>query len=96
MSELNNREQSLVSLGAALAANCIPCIEFHIPDAKKAGLSDSEIKEAVEIADKVRRVPARMVMQTALARIEVSPSEPDETTDAGCCCSGPSESDCVS
>ncbi|MCP4900447.1 MAG: hypothetical protein GY906_26075, partial [bacterium] len=59
-------------------------------------LSESEIKEAVEIADKVRQVPARMVMQTALARIEVSPSEPDETTDEGCCCAGSNESDCVS
>jgi 4-carboxymuconolactone decarboxylase len=96
MSELNNRERSLVSLGAAIAANCIPCIEFHIPDAKNSGLSESEIKEAVEIAAKVRRVPAWMIMQTALARIEVSASEAGEKTAAGCCCAGPSDSDCVS
>ncbi len=89
MSELNKREQELVSLGAAIASNCVPCIEYHIPEARKAGLSDVQIKEAVQIADKVRRVPARMVLQTALARIEGNPTEgagaavPD-TPDCGC------------
>ena len=91
MSELNNRERSLVSLGAALAANCVPCIEFHIPEAKNAGLSDPEIREAIEIADKVRRVPAKMVMETALARIEESPNNSTEATGAGCGCADPSE-----
>ena len=95
MSELNNREQSLVALGAALAANCVPCIEHHIPEAKSDGLSEPEIREAVEIADKGRRVPAKMVMQTALARIEESPRDSTEATGAGCGCAGPSESSCA-
>jgi len=87
VSELNNREQELVALGAAIASNCVPCIEYHIPEAGRAGLSNSQIKEAVQIADKVRRVPARMVMDTALARIEENPNGLDETADAGCGCS---------
>ena len=86
MSELNNREQTLVSLGAAIASNCLPCIEYHIPEGRKAGLSDIQIKEAVQVADKVRRVPARMVLQTALARIEESPDGSDEIAEAGCGC----------
>ncbi len=42
MNELNTREQILVALGAAIASNCVPCVEFHIPGAKNAGLSDLE------------------------------------------------------
>ena len=91
MSELNGREQELVALGAAIASNCVPCIEYHIPEAKKAGLSDPQIKEAVRVADKVRRVPARMVLETALARIAQSPSGLNESTDAGCGCSEPGQ-----
>ena len=87
MSELNSREQELVALGAAIASNCVPCIGYHIPEARKAGLSDMQIKQAVKIADKVRRVPARMVMETALARIDENPNGLDETADAGCGCS---------
>ena len=95
MNKLNDREQSLVALGAALAANCIPCIEYHIPEAQRAGLDAAEIKEAVQIADKVRRVPARMVMQSALARIDASPADPHETVGAGCCRAASDSSDCT-
>jgi 4-carboxymuconolactone decarboxylase len=86
MNELSHREQSLVSLGAAIASNCIPCIKYHVPEARKAGLSDIQIKQAVRVADKVRRVPARMVLQAALARIAEAPSGRDETDEAGCGC----------
>jgi 4-carboxymuconolactone decarboxylase len=88
MKQLNNRERSLVSLGAALASNCVPCIEFHIPGAKRAGLSDREIEVALEIADKVRQVPARAVLETALARIETPPDETANTVSSECGCSG--------
>ncbi len=88
MSELKNREQSLVALGAALASNCVPCIEYHIPGARKAGLSDNQINEALRIADKVRRVPARTVFETALARMEKSPDRSSDAAGSGCGCNG--------
>jgi 4-carboxymuconolactone decarboxylase len=86
MSELNNREKSLVALGAALGSNCVPCVEYHIPGAKRAGLTDIEICEAVRIADKVRQVPARSVLETALARIDTSPDGSAGTAASGCGC----------
>jgi len=95
MSELNDREQTLVGLGAALASNCVPCIEYHIPRARQAGCSEVQIKEAVQIADKVRRVPARLVLQTAMARIQENPIGAAETNGSGCGCAEPSESGCV-
>ena len=88
MNKLNNRERSLVSLGAALASNCVPCIEFHIPGAKRAGLSDREIDAAIEIADKVRQVPARAVLETALARIDTTPDDTADSVNSECGCSG--------
>ena len=90
MSGLNNREKSLVALGAAIASNCVPCVEYHIPGAKRAGLSDTEIDEALEIADKVRQVPARAVLEAALARIDTSPDDSAEPAGAGCGCAGSS------
>jgi len=92
MSELNNREKSLVALGAAIASNCVPCVEYHIPGAMRAGLSDTEIDEALEIADKVRQVPARAVLEAALARIETSPDQSTKTAGPGCGCGGSKKS----
>lgn len=64
---LSLKERELTAVGAAIASNCVPCIEYHIPQARKAGLSDAEIREAVELADQVRQVPADKVLQTAFA-----------------------------
>jgi len=63
-------------------------MEYHIPGAKRAGLSDAEIRGAIRIADKVRLVPARAVLETALARIEASPDGAAETAGPRCGCGG--------
>ncbi len=65
MATLNDAERELVALGAALASNCIPCIHYHVPQARKAGLTDPQIHEAILLADKVRQVPARKVLAAA-------------------------------
>jgi AhpD family alkylhydroperoxidase len=67
MEYLSLKEKELVAIGAALASNCIPCIEYHIPAALKAGLTDNQIKEAIEIANKVRNVPSAKVLEVALS-----------------------------
>jgi AhpD family alkylhydroperoxidase len=73
MEYLSLKEKELVAIGAALASNCIPCVEYHIPAAIKAGLSEVQIKEAIEIANKVRNVPSAKVLEVALSLI--SPKE---------------------
>ena len=86
MSGLSNRERSLVALGASLASNCVPCIEFHIPAAARAGLSSVQIDEAIKIADKVRQVPARAVLEAAEARIETPALDPKANAGSTCGC----------
>lgn len=66
MNQLTPRERELVALGAAMGSNCVPCIEHHIPEARKIGLTDLQIREAIELADSVRQVPARKVLDTAM------------------------------
>ncbi len=74
MSHLSARDRELVSLGAALASNCVPCIEHHIPQARKAGLDETEISEAIEISDRVRQVPARKVLEVAHKLMSAGPA----------------------
>ncbi len=95
MKALNPREYELVAIGAAITSNCIPCIEYHIPEARKAGLTNAQILEAVQLAEKLKQVPARKVLDYARSLLE-SPqpvgSEPGHacgaTADkiAGSCC----------
>lgn len=74
MSHLSSRDRELVALGAALGSNCVPCIEHHIPEARKAGLTDSQISEAIRLADRVRQVPARKVLDVALQLLSANPT----------------------
>jgi len=87
MDELSQRERELTAIGAAIASNCVPCIEYHIPQARKAGLSDPQIREAVMLADKVRRVPAEKVLQTACALLELEETVEPDTEGVPCGCS---------
>ncbi len=66
MNTLSASERELVALGAAMGSNCVPCVEHHVPEARKAGLSDAQIREAIELADRVREVPAAKVLSAAL------------------------------
>ena len=70
MGNLSEKERELVALGAALGSNCMPCIVYHVAVIKRLGVADRDIKEAIEVADKVRSMPAAQVLETAYAQIE--------------------------
>ena len=58
-----------------MGSNCVSCVEYHIPESRKVGLSDPEIHAAIQHADKIRQVPARKTLQAAL---KLLPSAADE------------------
>ena len=82
MEELTFKERELVALGAALGSNCAPCVEHHIGEARKSGLTDSQISAAVALADRIRKVPAAKALDAGLAALGGSAAAP--TT--GACC----------
>ena len=51
--------KELVALGAALACNCEPCLRHHYREAKKLGISDEDIRAALDMAAMVKQTPAR-------------------------------------
>jgi len=98
MNDLSFTERELVALGAALGSNCVPCIEHHITEARRAGLSDLQISVAIQLADQIRKVPAAKVIDAALrllgekpvtAEGGAAPCSPATWTGAskGSCCS---------
>jgi 4-carboxymuconolactone decarboxylase len=85
MSKLDPREREFVALGAAVASNCLPCIEYHTLAARKAGITDGQIREAVKLADTVRQVPARQVLAKAQSLLETAPEGcGDASPDCAC------------
>lgn len=73
MPQLSPREVELVAIGAAIGSNCLPCVEYHIAAGRQLGISDDTLRAAVALADKVRRAPARKVLEAAKAAIDGRP-----------------------
>jgi len=52
---LDEKTKELVAVGAAITANCQPCLEYHTAKARELGIGDDDILEAVKVAKQVRR-----------------------------------------
>ncbi len=52
---MDERQKLLICLGAATAANCIPCFEHYFGKARVTGLTADEIQEAVDLASQVKK-----------------------------------------
>jgi alkylhydroperoxidase/carboxymuconolactone decarboxylase family protein YurZ len=52
---MDERTKVLICLGAANAANCIPCFEHYFGKAKAVGLTPEQIQEAVDLASQVKK-----------------------------------------
>lgn len=52
---LQDKIESLIAIGAAAAANCIPCFEHLYEKAISSGITLAEIKRASDIAGKVKK-----------------------------------------
>lgn len=58
----------LICLGAATVANCAPCFDHYFKKASVSGIAAAEIREAVELACKVK-TGAGMVMKNSITDI---------------------------
>jgi len=52
---LEEKTESLIAIGAATAANCIPCFEHLYEKAITSGITLEEINRATDIAGKVKK-----------------------------------------
>ena len=52
---IEDKIENLIAIGAATAANCIPCFEHLYEKAINSGITLAEIKRASEIAGQVKK-----------------------------------------
>jgi AhpD family alkylhydroperoxidase len=82
----------LVAIAAAIGANCEPCFKHHYREARKLGVSRSDMAKAVEVADRVKRAPAQNMLALAdkLLGTCLSTQTPVDPNPGSCCSSKPS------
>jgi len=81
---LGKDQGELVAIGAAVASNCGPCLKYHIRKAREVGLTDDQLRAAVALAQKVKEMPARLVLE--VAERDLGAADPSGVAGkAGCC-----------
>jgi hypothetical protein len=91
---VNYKVTMLIAAGAAMAANCEPCLNKIVPDLIEAGVDEADIQKAVEIGQFVKDKPAAIMKEAADALAGTRLSEQhksegcpaDSMKAAGGCC----------
>ena len=81
--------ETLIAIGAAAAANCIPCFEHLYEKAITSGITATEIKRAAEIAALVKggaHTAISSTIEELIGSKEVNELACGETSAGSCCC----------
>ena len=74
----------LVAIGAAIAANCEPCLKYHYRQAQLLGVSKADMARAVEVGGKVKDSPHQSILRLADKLTGANLSNPAAVSDACC------------
>ncbi len=86
---MDEKTKVLMCLGAATAANCIPCFEYYFKKGKAVGLTADEIQEAVDLASQVKK-GAHLAIRNCISGLMGEEEEyalpcGDKQTSKSCC-----------
>jgi len=81
---LTPKELELVAIGASIAGNCIPCLEFHYEKCRELGFTKKELAEAIAVAKKVKEVPNQKIYETA-DKLNANHSKAGKPKGDACC-----------
>jgi len=93
----------LVAIGAAIGANCEPCLKYHYDQARRLGVAPAVMADAVRLAQTVKDTPARSMLELAAKLLGTETSAlgapaagavatvRSSAESAGGCCGGGSE-----
>jgi AhpD family alkylhydroperoxidase len=74
----------LVAIGAAIAANCEPCLKYHCHEAQQLGVSKADMVRAVETGAKVKDSPHQAILRLAGRMTGVELGKPADSSDRCC------------
>ena len=86
---LQDKIENLIAIGAAMAANCIPCYEHLYKKAINSGNTIAEIKRASDIGGQVKK-GARIALTNSINELigteEAQELPSNQTANKSCCC----------
>jgi len=86
--KMDESSKELIAIGAAIAANCQPCLTFHVDKARKLGIGDDEINEAIAVGRMIQKGAMSAMNRYAESVLVGSENKPSACCDseASSCC----------
>jgi AhpD family alkylhydroperoxidase len=86
--KMNEKTKELIAIGASLAAHCQPCLSFHVDKARKLGIGEDEINEAIVVGRMIRKGAMSAMDRFAESVVAAPENKPSPCcdNDAGNCC----------
>jgi AhpD family alkylhydroperoxidase len=75
----------LIAIGASIASNCEPCFRQHYDQARKLGVSNDDMVEAVNVALQVKNAPAQAMVRLAQRYLIPNANPSGAGCSEGCC-----------
>jgi len=83
--EITDQVRELIALGAAIGANCEPCLKYHTKKAREVGLTDEQMREAIAVGRMIKEASASNIYTLAASLV------PEEAQTSSCCGSSKNE-----
>ena len=58
---MKGKIMELVAIGASIGSNCTTCLKHHVRLAKEYGATEEEVRDAIEVALKVKKNSTRSI-----------------------------------
>ena len=78
---MDARMKELIAVGASVSAHCQPCLTYHAGEARELGVTNEELKEAIEVGKMVSKgagVKMKAFAETVLKEEPVTPASESE------------------
>lgn len=82
---LDPKTRELIAIAASVVAKCQPCLDYHVEEARKAGASESDMRNAVGVARMVRQAGNDNMDKYTDDKLGAAPVQ---EVPGACCCSG--------
>lgn len=83
---LDPKTKELIAIAASVVAKCQPCLNYHTEQARIAGASDTDMRNAVSIARMIRKQGDENMDKYADEKLGGETQE--QAAPSACCCSG--------
>lgn len=64
--DMDEQTKELIAMGAAVAANCHPCMDYHLAKCDQLGIDRAEVADAVKVGLMVNRGAENKIRQKAI------------------------------